>query len=123
MIKDPVTIAAAAPTPQLVFGVIRSDGYGSERVDTNGGGYSTVINHTKSTKTGLERHYLQILQKKNATDPYSGLVKSVTASCSLTINRPSFGFTDADIVALSKALTDFRDNTDVTTLRLIQFQS
>ena len=121
MLADPVTVAAASPTPELKLSVVKADGYGSERVDTNGNGYSTLINHSK-TKTG-DRHYLQIVQTKNATDPYSGLTKSVSASASLTINRPSFGFSDAEMVALSKALTDFRDDSEVTTLRLLQFQS
>jgi hypothetical protein len=41
----------------------------------------------------------------------------------LTITRPSFGFTDAAMVALAKALTDFRDDSEVTTAKLLQFQS
>lgn len=121
MLIDPVTVAAAAPTPQLKLAVVRSDGYGSERNDTGGNGYSTVINHSKS-KTG-DRHYVQLLLTKDATNPYTGLPQKQVASCSLTIHRPSFGFSDADMVALAKALTDFRDNSDVTTLRLLQFQS
>lgn len=121
MLADPVTITAASPTPQLVFATIKSDGYGSERVDTGGNGYSVIINHTKS-KTG-DRHYVQMTQSVDAVDPYSGLTKKQVASCSLSISRPSFGFTDAAIVALAKALTDFRDDTEVTTARLIQFQS
>lgn len=121
MLVDPVTVVAAAPTPELKLAVVKADGYGSERTDINGGGYSTVINHTK-TKTG-NRHYVQLLLTKNATDPYSGLTKQVVASVSFTINRPSFGFLDADMVALAKALTDFRDDSEVTTARLLQFQS
>lgn len=121
MLIDPVTVAAASPTPQLKFAIIRSDAYGSERTDIGGNGYSAIINHQK-TKNG-NRHYVQIICRKNATDPYSGLTRPVMASCSLTIARPSFGFTDADMVALAKALTDFRDNADVTTARLLQFQS
>jgi hypothetical protein len=45
------------------------------------------------------------------------------ASASLTISRPGFGFTDAAIIALAKALTDYRDDSEVTTAKLIQFQS
>lgn len=121
MLADPVTVAAAAPTPEIKLAVSRSDGYGSERVDINGGGYSSIINHAK-TKTGT-RHYMQLLLTKNATDPYSSLTKEVVASVSFTINRPSFGFSDADMIALAKALSDFRDDTEVTTARLLQFQS
>jgi hypothetical protein len=121
MLPDPVTVAASSPTPALSLAVIRSDGYGSERVDTGGNGYSVIINHTKG-KTG-NRHYVKITQTKNATDPYSGLTKSVQCSCSFSIARPPFGFSDADVIALAKALSDFRDDSEVTTAKLITFQS
>jgi hypothetical protein len=62
-------------------------------------------------------------QTVNATDPYSGLVKKQVASVSLAFTRPAFGFTDAAIVALVKALTDYRDDSEVTTAKLLQFQS
>lgn len=122
MLPDPVTVAASAPTPALVFAVVKSDGYGSERVDTGGNGYTVIINHSRP-KGGGDRHYVQMLKTVNATDPYSGLVRKQTASVSITISRPSFGFTDADMVALAKALTDFRDDAEVTTAKLLQFQS
>lgn len=121
MLPDPVSVAAASPTPALTLAVVRSDGYGSERVDTGGAGYSVIINHTKG-KNG-NRHYVQIVQTVDATDPYSGLVKKQVASCSFSISRPPYGFTDAAIIALAKALTDFRDDAEVTTAKLIQFQS
>jgi predicted aspartyl protease len=56
MIADPVTVAAASPTPSLVLLVVKSDGYGSERVDTGGNGYTVITNHTKN-KAG-SRHYV-----------------------------------------------------------------
>lgn len=122
MLPDPVTITAAAPTPALVFTIVRQDGYGSERVDTGGNGYTVIINHSRP-KGGGDKHYVQMTQTVNATDPYSGLVKKQVASVSLTISRPTFGFTDAAMVALAKALTDFRDDSEVTTAKLLQFQS
>lgn len=122
MLADPVTVAAAAPTPSLVFAVVKSDGYGTERVDTGGNGYTVITNHSKP-KGGGDKHYVQMTQTLNATDPYTGLVKKQTASVSMTIVRPAFGWTDAAIVALAKALTDYRDDSEVTTLRLVQFQS
>lgn len=121
MLADPITIAANSPNPELKLAIIRSDAYGSERVDTNGGGYTSVINHSKS-KNG-NRHYLQIVLTKDATDPYSGLTKSVKASASFSISRPPFGFSDADIVNLVKALTDTLADSEVTPGKLIQFQS
>lgn len=122
MLPDPVTIAAAAPTPALVFTIVKQDGYGSERVDTGGNGYTVTINHQR-TKGGGDKHYVQMTQTVNATDPYSGLTKKQVASVSISISRPSFGFTDAAMVALAKALTDFRDDSEVTTAKLLQFQS
>lgn len=122
MLPDPVTVAAASPTPSLVFAVVKSDGYGSERVDTGGNGYTVTINHSRP-KGGGDRHYVQMTQTINATDPYSGLVRKQVASVSMTISRPSFGFTDAAMIALAKALTDFRDDGEVTTAKLLQFQS
>jgi hypothetical protein len=122
MLPDPVTIAAAAPTPALVLAIIRSDQYGSERVDTGGNGYTVITNHTRP-KGGGDRHYVQIVKTVNAVDPYSGLTKKKTASCSLTINRPDFGFDDAAMIALCKALTDYRDDSEVTTAKLLQFQT
>ncbi len=122
MLVDPVTIAAAAPTPALVFAVVKSDGYGSERVDTGGNGYTVVINHSRP-KGGGDKHYVQMTQTLNATNPYTGLVQKQVASVSMTVVRPAFGFSDTAIVALMKALTDFRDDSEVTSARLIQFQS
>jgi hypothetical protein len=122
MLPDPVTIAAAAPTPALVFTIVKQDGYGSERIDTGANGYTVIINHSRP-KGGGDKHYVQMTQTVNATDPYSGLTKKQVASVSLTISRPSFGFTDAMMIALAKALTDFRDDSEVTTAKLLQFQS
>jgi len=122
MLPDPVTVAAASPTPSLVLAIVKSDGYGSERVDTGGNGYTVITNHQK-LKGGGSNHYVQMTQAVNATNPYTGQTQRVVASASITIRRPSFGFTDAAIIALAKALTDYRDDSEVTTARLIQFQA
>jgi len=120
MLPDPVTVAASSPTPELILGMIKQDGYGSERFDgTNG--YTVIINHTRG-KNG-NRHYVQMTQAVDAPDPYSGAIKRQVASVSLTIQRPQFGFTDAATVALVKALTDFVYDGEVTPAKLIQFQS
>lgn len=121
MLADPITVAAASPNPALSLAIIRSDAYGSERVDTGGNGYSTIINHTKN-KNG-DRHYCQLILTKDATNPYSGLVQKQAASVSMTINRPAFGFSDTDLVNLAKAFTDMLADADVTVAKLIQFQS
>jgi len=122
MLPDPVTVAAASPTPSLVLAIVKSDGYGSERVDTGGNGYTVLTNHQK-LKGGGSKHYVQMTQAVNATNPYTGQTQRVVCSASFTINRPAFGFTDAAVVALAKALSDYRDDSEVTTARLIQFQA
>lgn len=121
MLADPITVAAAAPNPSIVLAVVRSDGYGSERVDTGGNGYRTIINHS-STKNS-NRHYIQLLLDKDASNPYTSLTQKQTASVSLTINRPLFGFTDTDVVNLVKAFTDLLADAEVTPAKLIQKQS
>lgn len=122
MLVEPITLTAASPTPALSFSRVRFDGYGSEYVDTGGNGYTVIINNTQN-RQNQSRTFFQMTQKKNATDPYTGLVREVSAYAACTIMRPSFGFSDSELVALAKALTDFRDDSDVTTLRLIQRQS
>lgn len=120
MLPDPITVAANAPNPELKLAIIRADNYGTERLDTNDGGYRTVINHTK-TKTG-SRHYLQILKEVQANDPVSGIPRPYTASVSLTINRPTAGFTVAQMDNLVTALKDTLNDSEVTAVRLLQFQ-
>lgn len=121
MLADPITIAAASPTPELKFAIRSLSGMTATRIDTNGNPYSVVINHSDN-KVGA-KHYLQVLQTKDAVNPYTGLTEKVVASVSITINRPRFGFSDADMVALSKLVSDIRDDSEVTTLRLLQYQS
>lgn len=121
MLVDPITVAASSPTPELKLAVIRSDGYGSERVDTNNGGYAMVIQHSTS-KNGA-RHYLKISKTVDAMNPYSGITQKLLASVSLSIAVPQFGFDDTAMVALVKALTDTLADSEVTTARILQFQS
>lgn len=122
MLADPINVAAASPTPALALTMVKQDGYGSERVDSGGNGYTVIINHSRP-KGGGDRHYVQMTKTVNAVDPYSGLTRKKVASVSITISRPDFGFDDAAMVALTKALTDFKDTSTVTTARLLQFQS
>lgn len=122
MLPDPVSISASSPNPALVLAVIKSDGLGSERVDTGGNGYTVVINHQRNVKSG-NRHYVQLAVTKDATNPYTTLTQSQRCAVSLSISRPAFGFSDADVVAAVKALTDFLADSEVTPAKLIQFQS
>jgi hypothetical protein len=120
-LPDPITVAAASPTPQLVFTTVRFDGYGSERVDSGGNGYTTVINHTPGKNNN--RHYVKLTQRVNAVNPYSGLTQAKEASVSISITRPDFGFSDAAMVALVTALRDFVFDSEVTPAKLLQNQS
>ncbi len=122
-LSDPIAIAASAPNLALSLAVTKTDGagYGSERVDTLGSGISTVIKHDKSKKGN--RHYLQVLMTKDVTNPYTTLLQSATCYASLSISRPPTGFSDTDVVSVVKYLTDILADADVTTTKLIQFQS
>jgi hypothetical protein len=120
MLADPVTIAADSPNPEMVFAIVNQDSYGSERRDTNAGGYTLKFNHTK-LKDG-ERHYVQLLLAKDVTDPYTAVVRSKTASVSLSITMP-VGFTATEAENLVTALLDTIADSEVTTARILQWQS
>jgi hypothetical protein len=120
MLIDPITVAASAPNPALVLAIVNQDSFGTERRDTNGGGYSTIINHAK-IKDG-ERHYIQLLLEKDVTDPYTAVVRRKKASVSMSITMPT-GFTATEMVNLAKLLTDTIADADVTTTKLLQWQS
>lgn len=123
MLVDPITVAAAAPTPALTFAVVSFDGtgMGSIRKDVVNN-YNLTIKHTQSTKTG-ERHYMQITQQVTAVDPITGGNSLQTASVSLSASYPTFGWTAAQKDALIKALTDTLADSDVTITKFNQFQS
>lgn len=120
MLVDPITVAAAAPTPALTFAVVRSDGYGSERLDVPNN-YGLTINH--STNSNGDRHYMQISQSLDAVDPYSGLTARKKMTVSLTAQVPKFGFNAAAQAALVKALTDTLVDADVTAAKWLAWQS
>jgi len=120
MLVDPITVAAAAPTPALSFSVVQFDGMRSVRED-NTNNWSLVIEHTKQ-KPGT-KHYMQIKQRLLATSPTSGTQAYQEATASLTIFVPTYGFDNTAMVALVKALTDTLADADVTTLKLLQNQS
>jgi len=120
MLPDPVSIAAHAPTAALVMRVIKSDGYGTERRD-DAGLFTIVTNHDK-TKSG-DRHYLKVSEVKDATDPYTGTTKKQTASVSISVSIPSFGWTAAQQAALVAVLTDYLADAEVTVAGFLNFQS
>jgi len=120
MLVDPIPVAASSPNPAYSFAVIRSDGYGTERRDT-ATGLLLTINHNTG-KSG-DRHYVKLTSGVDAVNPYTGLTQRQTASVSLSISVPPFGFTETAMVNLIKALLDTVADGDVTTTKLLQFQS
>lgn len=121
MLPDPVTVTAASPTPALTLSVVKSDGYGTVRLD-GPNGYSVVTNHSY-LKGGGDKHYLQMTKSVIAADPLTGLNGKQTASVSITIVRPKFGFDDTAMVALTTALRDYLYDSEVTPAKILQFQS
>lgn len=120
MLADPLVVAASAPNPAYSFAAIKIDGYGSERRDT-ATGLNLIINHEKG-KSG-DRHYVKISSVKDAVNPYTGLTQKQTATVSLSVTVPPYGFTETDMINLIKSLLDTVADSDFTTTRLLQFQS
>lgn len=121
MLPDPVTVAASSPNPELVFGVIRTDGYGSER-RTVDGVYNLIIKH-EAKSNGVENHYVKLSQTKDATDPYTGLTSKKTSYVAVSMNFAQTGWSITDKAALYKAIVDFIADPEVTPTKLIQFNS
>jgi len=121
MLIDPITVAADAPTPALTFAVVSWNGEGSERKDV-ANNYGLKFSHSSNPKTG-ERHYMQLTQTLTAVNPLTGGNSIQTASVSLSVSIPSFGWTAAAKDALVKALLDTLNDGDVTISKFNQFQS
>lgn len=120
MLPDPIAAAINSPNPAMNFTLVKSDGYGSER-RVVGGTHGLIINHTTS-KSG-DRHYLKMVQTVDAVSPYSGLTSPQSASVSLSIARPAYGFDDAAIEALYKELLFVIGATGVGIANILAFQS
>jgi hypothetical protein len=123
MLVDPIAIAAAAPTPALSFAVVSYDGtgMGSIRKDVTNS-YGLTFKHQQNANTG-EKHYMQLTQTLSAVNPLTGGTSIQTASVSLSVSIPAFGWTQATKEALVKALTDTLADADVTITKFIAFQS
>jgi len=120
MLNDPIAVDANAPNPALSFAMIRTDSYGSERRD-DGGLYGLVINH--STSKNGDRHYVKVTKTVDATNPYNSLVSPQSASVSVSIARPPYGFDAAAMAALYQLLVDTIASDDATIERIIGFES
>jgi hypothetical protein len=66
---------------------------------------------------------MKLSQTLNATSPYTGQVSKQTASCSISVSIPSFGWDAAAKAALVKALTDTLADSDVTVAKFVAFES
>lgn len=118
MLTDP--IACAGTTPVTSWARVRTDGYGAEYVD-NGTGIKLIIKH-EDTKGG-KRHYLQLVETKDATDPYTGTTKKVISTCSVSMSIAAFGWTEAQAAALYALLVGVIADGDVTINKILQGQS
>jgi len=124
MLTDPITVHVDTHTPvqypALSLAVIRSDGYGAERRDASGL-YALVVNH--STSKNGDRHYVKLTKTVNATNPYNDLVSPQSASISISMSKPKFGFTDLEIEYLFNALLATIGSADAGVSRIIAFES
>jgi hypothetical protein len=64
---------------------------------------------------------VKITKTVDAVNPYSGLTSPQSASVSVSIAKPAFGFNDAALAALFKALLDTITAADID--EIIAFQS
>jgi hypothetical protein len=107
MFSNPIAVSASSPTPALNFKIIQQDGVGSVRFDAVNN-FNLVFTHSNPLDNGskAERHYLKVSQTKDATSPYTGLTSKQSASISLSMSIPPYGWTAAEKVALIKLLDD-----------------
>jgi len=104
-VADPLAISAASPTPALSLAVTdRSKPFQADRRDA-GGEYTATISHSMG-KNGSKRHYIKVNDTKVATSPTTGLDSIQSASVSVAISVPPFGFTEAQITALYELMDD-----------------
>jgi hypothetical protein len=123
-LPDPITVAANAPTPALSFAVVQKDGVGATRYDAVNA-RSLVFTHSSPLDSGakVERHYMKVSETKDATSPYTGGTSKQTASVSLSVSIPAFGWTATQKVALVQALLDTLADSDVTIANFLNYNS
>jgi hypothetical protein len=126
MFIDPIPVAANAGVgnPAFSFGMVATSpsGMGASRRDVVNN-YTLDFSHSQNANTG-ERHYMQIKQTVTAANPLgSGGNELVTASVSLSVSIPAFGWTAAQKKALVTALLDTLNDSDVTIDKFLQFNS
>lgn len=107
MFSNPIAIGASSPTPALNYKIIQQDGVGSVRLDAVNN-FNLTFTHSNPLDNGnkAERHYMKVSQTKDAVSPYTGLTSKQSASISLSLSIPPFGWTAAEKVALIKQMVD-----------------
>jgi len=100
---------------------VKNQDYGTERRDDTNG-FTVITNHA-FLKGGGQKHYVQMKQQKVAPDPYSDASTLQTASVSITIVSPKYGYSLVNMVDLVEALLDYINDSEVTPARLVAFQS
>jgi hypothetical protein len=71
---------------------------------TSDGNFEFTVRQDKTSNRF--RREVRLTQRKVAADPISALNKELSASVILVIDEPRFGFSDAELALLSKALID-----------------
>lgn len=121
-LPDPITIAASAPTPAVVYRIVgptpKLDGL---RRLSDDGVYGLVITHSVPLNS-TERHYVRVTERKSVTAP-SGAVSNQEAYVSLNMGFPPYGWSAAQKAALVKLLTDVLADAEVTVPAIINQQS
>lgn len=123
-ISNPVAVSADSPTPALSLQKTQfGPGLSGSYLDFPNK-YSLFVQHTAPVGATAEKHYVQLSQQVLATDPVTGVAKYVTGSASFTLSFPSIGFTQAQKLALAKALyTDLMGGSDITVANMLLFES
>jgi hypothetical protein len=112
MFADPISISVGQ-TNAISGGTaksmarIRSDGYAAE-YSTSDALFTAKITHTKGARTRSEAR-LDFFTPY--TDPSTGLTKTVSASAYVVLNRPTAGFTSAQLTDILTGICGYMSQT------------
>lgn len=117
MLTDPqsTTIGATAHSLPRVSGPT-TQGRRLETVYRNADETVTMTVQQSTTGENRKRHWVQFTQRKVVTDPLSASNDFDSASIAFSFDRPSYGFTIADLLALFAAAKASLTDAKVTQL-------
>lgn len=121
MFDNVIAVAANSPTPALNFTLVSQADLGATRLDVPNQ-RTLTINHARPVNKP-EKHYMQIQQQVSAVNPLTGGTSLQTASVSISVQIPSFGWTQTDKVALVQSILDTLGDSQVTIAGLLNFNS